>query len=253
MTQTSVPAGSLFSMIVKIALVALVVEIFIMLGFYRFGMQLPNWRFIFLDAGLLAVTVGVIAYFAIVRPKDRQIQAIMADLEEARLNAEKLARFDMLTGALSRRAILEALEVEVERANRHGSSLACLMLDLDFFKGINDTCGHQVGDNALRRIAQVISELCRKIDHLGRYGGEEFLIVLPETRIDGAMAFAERVRSAVAETRIDQIEQRVTVSIGVTVWRNDDDSPRTLIAEADRALLEAKAAGRNQVVAQQPV
>ncbi len=240
-------------MIVKIAIVALVVETVIMLGFYWLGMELSNWRFALLDAGLLAVTVAIIAYFAFVRPKDRQIQTIMAALEEARLKAEKLARFDALTGTLSRRAILETLDEEVARARRHGHALACLMLDVDRFKAINDTHGHQFGDEALHRIAQVISELCRTNDHLGRYGGEEFLIILPETRIDGAVRFAERVRLAVADTQLDRHEARITLSIGVTEWRDDDGSSSTLIAEADRALLEAKAAGRNHVVASQPV
>jgi diguanylate cyclase (GGDEF)-like protein len=240
-------------MIVKIAFVALFVEALIMLGFYWLEMELSNWKFALLDAGLLAVTVAVIAYFAFVRPKDRQIQAIMAALDEARLKAENLSRFDSLTGVLSRRAILEALDEEVERAKRHGHALACLMLDLDHFKTINDTHGHQVGDEALHRVAQFVSGLCRKNDHLGRYGGEEFLMILPETRIDGAARFAERVRLAVAETCQGRREERITVSIGVSEWHDDERSSNTLVAEADRALLEAKAAGRNHVVASKRV
>lgn len=253
MTQSSVPAGGFVLMIVKIAFVALVVEALIMLGFYWLGMELSNWTFALLDAGLLAVTVAVIAYFAFVRPKDRQIQAIMAALDEARFKAENLSRFDSLTGVLSRRAILEALDQEVERAKRHGHALTCLMLDLDHFKTINDTHGHQYGDKALHRVAQVVSGLSRANDHLGRYGGEEFLMVLPETHIDGAIRFAERVRLAVAETCMDRHEERITLSIGVSEWHDDKRSSNTLIAEADRALLEAKAAGRNNVVASQRV
>lgn len=240
-------------MIVKIALVALVIEVFIMLGFRWLGMELSDWWYALLDAALLAVTLAVIAHFAFVRPRDQQIQRIMAALEEARLDAENLARFDALTGILSRRAILESLDDEIERAKRHGHNLACLMLDVDRFKTINDTHGHQFGDQALQRIAQVIAELCRTSDHLGRYGGEEFLIVLPETRIDGALRFAERVRRAVAETNLNRHELRTTLSIGATEWHDDDDSSSTIIAAADRALLEAKAAGRNNVVASQAV
>lgn len=234
-------------MIVKIALVALVVETVIMLGFNWLGMELSNWKFALLDAGLLAILVAIIAHYAFVRPKDRQIQAMMTALQEARLKAEDLSRFDMLTGVFSRRAILEALDSEVERARRHGNGLACLMLDLDRFKTVNDTHGHQFGDRALRRIARVIADLCRANDYLGRYGGEEFLLILPETRIEGATAFAERVRAAVAETPLHQNGERITLSIGVTEWRSDDDTSDSLIAEADRALFEAKAAGRNQV------
>ena len=235
-------------MIVKIALVALVVETVIMLGFHWLGMELSNWKFALLDAGLLAILVAIIAYYAFVRPKDRQIQSMMAALDEARRKAEVLAKIDALTGVLSRRAVLDALGEEVERAKRHGNGLACLMIDLDRFKAINDRFGHQFGDKALRRIAQVIAELCRAYDHLGRYGGEEFLLVLPETRLDGAVAFAERVRLAVAATALNDNDERITLSIGVTEWLGDDGSSETLIAEADRALFEAKAAGRNHVM-----
>lgn len=236
-------------MIVKIALVALVVETVIMLGFNWLGMGLSDWKFALLDAGLLAILVAIIAHYAFVRPKDRQIQSMMEALDEARRKAELLARIDALTGVLSRRAVLEALDEEVERAKRHGDGLACLMLDLDRFKTINDRYGHQFGDKALRRIARVIAELCRAYDHLGRYGGEEFLLILPETRLDGAIAFAERVRLAVAETSLNEDGERITISIGMTVRLSDDGLPDTLIAEADQALLEAKAAGRNKVVA----
>jgi len=250
-TRSFVPTDGFVLMIVKIALLALVVESIIMLGFYWFEMELSNWRFALLDAGLLAITVAVISYFAFVRPKDRQIQAIMADLDEARLKAENLSRFDALTGVLSRRAILEALDEEVERAKRHGHALTCLMLDLDRFKRINDTHGHQFGDKALQRIAQVVSGLCRTNDHLGRYGGEEFLMILPETHIDGAIMLAERVRLVVAETHLDRHAERVTISIGVSEWHDDEGSSNTLISDADRALLEAKSSGRNHVVASQ--
>jgi diguanylate cyclase (GGDEF)-like protein len=238
------------STIVKIALVMLAVEVLIMLGFYWFELQLPDWKLALVDAGLLAVIVATIAYFAFVRPKDRQIQAVMGALDEARKDAERLARFDVLTGVLSRRALLEMLDAEVARAGRYGSALACLMLDLDHFKKFNDTYGHQYGDKVLHRIAGVLFEHCRKNDHLGRYGGEEFLIILPETRIDGATVFAERVRAAVADTPLDQGDERITLSIGVAEWRGRDDSANRLIAQADRALLEAKAAGRNCVVTQ---
>lgn len=240
-------------MIVKIALVMLAVEVLIMLGFYLLEVQLPDWKLALVDASLLAIIVATVAYFAFLRPKDRQIREMMAALEEARLDAENLARFDALTGVLSRRALFEALDAEAVRAKRYNIALSCLMIDIDRFKIINDTYGHQFGDKILQRIAQVISGHCRTNDHLGRYGGEEFLIILPETRIDGATRFAERVRSAVAETSLDQIEERVTLSIGVAEWSDGDGSASRLISQADRALLEAKAAGRNRTMASQSV
>ncbi len=250
--QVSLRPQTGFSLtIVKIALVMFGVEVLIMLGFYLFELQNPSWQVALADAGLLAVIGGAVAYFAFIRPNDRKIREVIAALEEAKLDAENRARFDELTGVLSRRALLEALNTEVARARRYGSTLACLMLDLDHFKAFNDAHGHQFGDKILHRIAQVISDHCRTIDHMGRYGGEEFLLILPETRIDGATRFAERVRSAVAETRLDRNEERVTVSIGVVEWSDGDGSTTRLISQVDRALLEAKAAGRNRVVVSQ--
>jgi len=253
-TQTSPPPLAGYgSTIVKIALVMLAVEILIMLGFYWFDVRLPDWKLALVDAGLLAVIVATVAYFAFVRPKDRQIHEVMAALQEAKLHAENLARCDALTGVLSRRALFEALDAEVGRARRYNAALSCLMIDLDRFKVFNDTYGHQFGDKVLQKIAQVISEHCRTNDHLGRYGGEEFVILLPETSIAGAAAIAERVRAAVAATSLDHIEERVTLSIGVAEWRDGDDSGSRLISEADQALFEAKAAGRNRTNSSQVV
>jgi diguanylate cyclase (GGDEF)-like protein len=176
----------------------------------------------------------------------------MAALEEARRDAEYLARFDALTDVLSRRALVESLDAEIARAERYGSALTCLMLDLDHFKNINDTYGHQCGDAVLQRVARVISEQCRTTDHVGRYGGEEFLIILPETPIDAATALAERLRLAVAATPLDRIKEHITVSIGVAGWLGGDGSANGLIAEADQALFESKAAGRNCVTTREP-
>ena len=254
MTQTSPtrPTG-LGSTIVKITLLMLVVEIFIMLGFYWFDVQLSDWKLALIDAGILAIVVATVAYFAFLRPKDRQIRAFMTALEEAKQDAENLARFDTLTGVLGRRAILEAFDAEIARAKRYKHALSCLMIDLDHFKKFNDTYGHQFGDKVLQRIAQVIAARCRTSDHLGRYGGEEFLIILPETSVDGATTFAERLRLAVAGTALGQDEERVTLSIGVAEWRDAEDSASGLISQADQALLEAKAAGRNRTMTSHPI
>ena len=252
MPLTSLPPPTgLGASILKIALVMLAVEIVIMLIFAWLGIEFSEWKLALIDATLLAVVVAPIAYFAFIRPKDRQIRTVMAALEEAKLEAEDVARHDELTDVLSRRALLEVFDMEVARAKRYGSALSCIMLDLDHFKRFNDTYGHQFGDRVLYLVARVIFGHCRTHDYLGRYGGEEFLIVLPETRIDGATMFAERVRAAVAETPLDQDEERITVSIGVAQWHDDDDSASSLIARADQALLQAKAAGRNRIIASQ--
>ena len=239
--------------IIKIALVMFAVEIMIMFGLQWLDLQLPDWKVALIDASLLALIVATIAYFAIIYPKDLQIQTMMEALVEARRDAEHLARYDELTGVLSRRALIEAVSTEVERAKRYGTALSCLMLDLDHFKTINDTYGHQLGDQVLHQISQVISDECRTNDRLGRYGGEEFLIILPATSIEAATVLAERVRLAVAETALDQIDERVTVSIGVADWRDGEDSAFRLIEQADQALLKSKATGRNRIVASKPV
>jgi diguanylate cyclase (GGDEF)-like protein len=225
------PPTGLRATILKIALVMVAAEVFIMLCFDLFGIELSGWNLALVDAALLTLIVAPIAYFAFVRPKDRQIRKVIMALEEAKLDA------------------VEVFDIEVARAKRYGSTLSCLMLDLDHFKKFNDTYGHQFGDRVLYLVARVISGHCRTHDYLGRYGGEEFLIVLPETRIDGATVFAERVRAAVAETPLGQDEERITVSIGVAQWHDGDDSVRNLVSRADQALLQAKAAGRNRIIA----
>ena len=252
MTQNSLPPTTgIGSTIVKIAVLVLAVEILIMLGLDWLGVELSDWKLALAHAGMLILVVGPIAYFAFVRPRDRQIRAALAALEEAKLDGEELVRFDALTNVLRRRALLEVFDIEVARAKRYGSALSCIMLDLDHFRKFNDSYGHQFGDRVLHLIARVISGHCRTSDYLGRYGGEEFLVILPETRIEGATTFAERVRSAVAETSLEQDEERITVSIGVAQWENADDSASGLISQADQALLQAKAAGRNRIIASQ--
>jgi diguanylate cyclase (GGDEF)-like protein len=161
------------------------------------------------------------------------------------------ATYEGLTGLLRREAILEQLGRELERALRHGRPLAVAIADLDHFKGINDRHGHLAGDALLRQTAQVIAGELRGTDAVGRYGGEEFLLVLPETDLQGAAAVAEKVRRRVQETRVmveDGMPVQATVSIGLAALGVEGIvTSRDLIAAADRALYEAKRAGRNRV------
>ncbi len=170
-------------------------------------------------------------------------------LENARLFES--ATYEGLTGLLRREAILEQLGREVERALRYGRPLAVALADLDHFKGINDRYGHLAGDALLRRTAQVIAGELRGTDAVGRYGGEEFLLVLPETDLQGATAVAEKVRRRVQETQVpveDGPPISATVSIGLATLGDEGSlTSRDLIAAADRALYEAKGAGRNRV------
>jgi diguanylate cyclase (GGDEF)-like protein len=172
--------------------------------------------------------------------------------ENARLFAS--ATYEGLTGLLRREAILEQLDRELERALRYGRPLTVAMADLDHFKAINDRHGHLAGDSLLRRVAQVIAGGLRGTDWIGRYGGEEFLLVLPETGMEGAAAVAEKIRRSVQGTLVpldDGSPARATVSIGLasldTAAGQGRMLGRDLIAAADRSLYEAKHAGRNRV------
>jgi diguanylate cyclase (GGDEF)-like protein len=166
--------------------------------------------------------------------------------EELRGRAET----DPLTGVANRRRFYQALEIECMRYSRNHLPLSVLMIDLDYFKVVNDQYGHPVGDVALRIVAQLLLLSLRKTDLLARYGGEEFAVLLPETSAEGAMVIAERVRQTVCQKPFsaDGCQLQVTVSIGVA--SNDDEfeaTPEILLKKADLALYQAKASGRNRV------
>ena len=196
----------------------------------------------------VAFAEAVIGAAVAVVQRARVIETARAD--NARL--EHLATTDPLTTLLNRRALTERLTAEMERALRYDGTVALLLLDLDHFKRVNDTYGHLVGDAVLRGVAGLLAEEVRACDVVGRYGGEEFLVVLPETDDDGAAAFAERVRERVAahefRGRDDGRALRLTASIGVATFPAARiESVEDLFARADAALYRAKADGRNRV------
>ncbi|WP_263358095.1 histidine kinase N-terminal 7TM domain-containing diguanylate cyclase [Acidicapsa ligni] len=166
--------------------------------------------------------------------------------EELRSRAET----DFLTGVANRRRFLQAIEVECIRFSRNHTPLSLLMIDLDHFKQVNDECGHPAGDVVLSTVAQRLLGCLRKTDLLARFGGEEFAVMLPETRIEGAMIIAERIRATVAQypIKVDERHIFISVSVGVATHEGDwDADPKVLIKEADLALYRAKAAGRNRI------
>jgi two-component system cell cycle response regulator len=165
---------------------------------------------------------------------------------------EVLARTDPLTHTANRRALMERLNGELERARRYALSLSVLMVDLDHFKLVNDTYGHPIGDEVLRSTARVLQREARNVDVVARFGGEEFVVVLPETGEEGAVRVADRIRARIAEQAVmpgaGYDTARVTASIGVaSVPSSVVNAAEDLIALADQALYRAKAAGRNQV------
>ncbi|MBI3444135.1 MAG: diguanylate cyclase [Magnetospirillum sp.] len=177
----------------------------------------------------------------------------ITDLKRMEAQLRHLATTDELTGCLNRRAFFSSAEQEVERANRYTNFLSVLMIDIDHFKLVNDQYGHAVGDQALRAASAAIRANLREIDTMGRLGGEEFAILLPETPLAGAILVAERLRQAVAalaiETGTGPMPLTLTTSLGVAERGNDEISLDQILARADAALYRAKAAGRNQVFA----
>ena len=174
---------------------------------------------------------------------------IEAKLRESEEELRRIANVDSLTGVASRRNFLQHLAHELERARRYGRSLAFLTLDVDRFKSINDTYGHLAGDEALRCLCDAVRIAMRQTDMIGRVGGEEFGVLLPETSIEGASTIAERIRKAVEELAVVAGPNiiHLTVSIGGTMVA-DQDSVGSVIARADGALYEAKRDGRNRTM-----
>jgi diguanylate cyclase (GGDEF)-like protein len=165
---------------------------------------------------------------------------------------EDLAYRDELTELPNRRGASRQLDVLISRSRRHGHQLAVLLIDADRFKSINDQHGHAVGDVVLRELAARLRDRVRREDVVGRWGGEEFVVALPETTPDGAAAVAESLRAGISGTPItaDGTSLAVTVSIGVAAWTGEDLDD--LVSGADRALYAAKAAGRDRVVTEHP-
>jgi two-component system, cell cycle response regulator len=176
----------------------------------------------------------------------QQLQRSRANQEEL----ERLALHDAVTGLYNRRGIVTRLDDHIKHARRYTEELSILMADIDHFKKVNDRYGHLQGDLVLATVGGLLLKGIREVDAAGRFGGEEFLVVLPRTDSPGAMVAAERLRADIAahETTIDSSARlRVTVSIGVATFQRNDDSS-ALIARADAALYDAKKAGRNRVM-----
>lgn len=168
------------------------------------------------------------------------------ELGEAMEQIRELVNVDSLTGVYNRRRLFEVIHEESSRYSRSPGSFSICLMDIDHFKQVNDTYGHQAGDTILQAVAKCAAGDLRTIDCFGRYGGEEFLMVLPQTPLEGARIKAERVLARVASLQFPQIgdDFRVTVSIGVAEYHHDESTDDTLL-RADKALYEAKDAGRN--------
>jgi len=194
---------------------------------------------------------GVIYYF---------ISRLLQKINEAQQKLMALASVDDLTQLYNRRYFFERFNQEVERAMRYQRPLSCIILDIDFFKQVNDSYGHLAGDQVLIDIANILKNNCRQSDLAGRYGGEELILLLPETEANGTMIIAERIREMIEEHRTldgKGVVIAVTVSMGVASLTGPElrnlDKRERIVQYADDALLLAKKKGRNRIELYRPV
>ncbi|MFA4915874.1 MAG: diguanylate cyclase [Syntrophales bacterium] len=180
-----------------------------------------------------------------------RMKELYEDLQEKNRQLQELADRDGLTNLFNHRVFHEFLNREISRAKRYGGIISCIILDLDYFKKINDTYGHQVGDVVLKETAEILQKGIRDSDLAARYGGEEFAIVLIQTEAQGAFLVSERLRLQIAAHPIQAVESPfyVNASFGVASFPSEKiNEGRDLVEAADQALYQAKAAGRNRVV-----
>jgi diguanylate cyclase (GGDEF)-like protein len=187
------------------------------------------------EAGLLALVALMILTLVLTRPLLRAFRWTEEQASEARIDA--------LTGLANRRALEEILAAEISRAHRFAHQLAVVLLDLDRFKEINDSFGHAAGDVMLRAVSRLLTSLARQGDTVARWGGEEFVVVLPETDLAGAQRFAERLRRTIEAHAVG--DMKTSASCGVATML-PEDSVEELLGAADQALYQAKSNGRNR-------
>ncbi|WP_417915933.1 diguanylate cyclase [Candidatus Electronema sp. JC] len=204
------------------------------------------------------ILLGKVLFFMEIYRQQQQLRETISELEHAKQLVleqnrllERMATHDELTGLCNRRKLAEVMKREAERSRRYGTELSLLMLDLDHFKKVNDTYGHDFGDFVIKEFAARILAGIRRSDFSFRFGGEEFIVLLPQTGLSGALTAAEKIRALCAEQPFAglQISIGMTVSIGIASYQDHKpQQPDDLICCADRALYLAKESGRNRVV-----
>ncbi|HSH30690.1 MAG TPA: PleD family two-component system response regulator [Thiohalobacter sp.] len=192
------------------------------------------------------------AYHAL-REIQRQLEESNSQLEESNRELQRLSSLDGLTGIANRRQFDKQLEKEWQLALHNGTSLALVMIDIDYFKLYNDTHGHQLGDDCLKAVARELARVVhRPSDLVARYGGEEFGLILPDTDREGALQVAEKMQQVIHALNIEheasKVSDRITLSIGVATASPCGGQPCDLLKQADAALYEAKSRGRNRIV-----
>jgi len=235
-----------------IVAIAFVAQLLILVGVVSLGGAEISTQAIFLDALLLALVIAPPIYWLVLKPIRREFEKRIA-AERVAQDMTRLAITDALTRLMNRRGITVNLIDAMAQAERYDHPLSIAMADIDHFKAINDTHGHDAGDKVLVDVASLLSEALRMPDKVGRYGGEEFLVVLPHTTLTQAKKIAERMRAAVEGWAFEYggKTSHVTISIGLTQYRKGEDLEQ-LLSRVDQALYQAKAGGRNKVITQKP-
>ena len=195
-----------------------------------------RWEFV--------VTTTVFSFIALIGPAVIGTRIIHRD-RDLHQTMIRLSQEDDLTGLFNRRRTAELIENEIQRASRYDTIFSIILMDIDHFKAVNDRLGHQAGDEVLIKITEVIRSKVRSTDLVGRWGGEEFLVISPETDMDGGFSLAEKIRTRLESAYLGKIGHR-TASSGVTAYEDGDDI-EAMIARADAALYAAKRGGRNRV------
>lgn len=213
--------------------------------FFERNYQLLIWVMII----LISIIIILLVFFYFKHKEKNEIAKLNTELEqkveERTKELKKRAITDELTGLFNRRHILGLLEIEIEKASRYNRDLSVIMIDIDFFKRVNDEHGHQFGDKVLKIISCILEQNTRNIDFVGRYGGEEFLIILPETDLKKAYTAAEKLRKKIKNTKIKFLKSGITISCGAAQF--EGDLSHQLIKRADDLLYKAKANGRDRV------
>ena len=210
------------------------------------------WDRIFTWGWGLTITFGLVSFLSILQKKNIVLEESKQVIEEDKRKLHELSIKDPLTDIYNRRHFEKLLHSEFRRAKRYSFQLSCIMLDIDHFKQINDTYGHQFGDEVLKEVSGLLKNLTRDVDIAARYGGEEFIAILPETDVEGALTLAERIRSKLAEKQYVCRGKKLTItaSLGVSTMKPDSEDiadEQKLVFQADQALYQAKGAGRNRV------
>ncbi len=199
---------------------------------------------------LIALFIARAIYYSAIRQSKEEKERLERLVKERTHEIELLSKTDALTGLWNRRYLEEMLEIEFKRARRYGHDVSIAVVDLDHFKQINDNYGHMAGDEVLRQVSNHIRSCIRETDFVGRYGGEEIVVILPETDIKTARVIAEKIRETIEShpVRFEEYTIKVTSSIGISNLRPEHKDYHEVFSEADEALYLAKEEGRNRVI-----